>query len=87
MWAGSFTSSTALSRRFRFFGTATAAYQVEGGLDKCTWRDWEKRRVRSDGFPTVERHEEAGLACDHWNRFEADLAMMKRLGARMYRPY
>ena len=67
------------------FGTATAAYQVEGGLDKCTWREWEKRRVRSDGFPTVERHEEAGLACDHWRRFEADLAMMKRLGARMYR--
>ena len=67
------------------FGTATAAYQVEGGLDKCTWREWEKKRVRADGFPTIERHEEAGIACDHWGRFEADLAMMKRIGVRMYR--
>jgi len=67
------------------FGSATAAYQVEGGLDNCNWREWEQRGKRADGHPTVEGGRGAGEACDMWNRFEEDLVHMKALGLAVYR--
>jgi beta-glucosidase len=76
--------STLLARTFKF-GSATAAYQVEGGLHDCNWSMWEERKTRPDGGATVDGHARAGLACDHWNKFEADLECMKQLGIRMYR--
>ena len=67
------------------FGSATAAYQVEGGLDNCNWREWEQRGKRADGHPTVEGGRGAGEACDMWNRFEEDLVHMQALGLAVYR--
>jgi hypothetical protein len=58
-------------------GAATAAYQVEGGLDQSNWAAWE-RSGRNNGHA-------AGKACDSWNLFEADIEHMKALGLRMMR--
>lgn len=51
------------------WGTATAAYQVEGENINSDWYLWEQ-------FPnTVERGQRSGLACDWWRgRWKEDLA-------------
>ncbi len=64
-------------------GTATAAHQIEGGLDN-DWSDWE-RGFHADGSPHIKDRTISGAACDSWNRFDEDLALMKRLGANAYR--
>ena len=58
-------------------GAATAAYQVEGGLDNCNWAAWERSGRNGPHF--------AGKACDAWNLFEEDIKLMKELGLRMMR--
>lgn len=68
------------------WGTATAAYQIEGGLHQCNWSMWEKQGTRQhDGQPTVEGHQKAGRACNSWEMFDQDLEAMKKLGMKMYR--
>lgn len=64
-------------------GTATAAHQIEGGLDN-DWTDWE-RGFHADGTPHVKDRTVSGAACDSWNRFDDDLALMRHLGANAYR--
>lgn len=64
-------------------GTATAAHQVEGGLDN-DWTDWEQSAF-PDGTPHIKNHDQSGLAADSWNRFDDDLAAMQQLGAKTYR--
>jgi len=66
-----------------FLGTATAAHQIEGGLDN-DWTDWE-RGFHADGSPHVKDRTVSGAACDSWNRFSEDLQLMRRLGANAYR--
>lgn len=69
-------------RGFRL-GTATAAHQIEGGLDN-DWTDWE-RGFHADGTPHVKDRTVSGDACDSWNRFDEDLRLMRHLGANAYR--
>ncbi|HMY19229.1 MAG TPA: family 1 glycosylhydrolase [Polyangium sp.] len=64
-------------------GTATAAHQIEGGLDN-DWTDWE-RGFHADGTPHVKDRTVSGDACDSWNRFDEDLRLMRHLGANAYR--
>jgi beta-glucosidase len=64
-------------------GTATAAHQIEGGLDN-DWTDWE-RGSHANGTPHVKAHTQSGMACDAWNRIEDDITLMRRLGANAYR--
>jgi len=45
------------------WGTATSAYQVEGGIKNCDWAKWK----------------DAGLACDHYNRYEEDFDLAKNI--------
>ncbi len=45
------------------WGTATSAYQVEGGIKNCDWAEWK----------------DAGLACDHYNRYEEDFDLAKNI--------
>lgn len=45
------------------WGTATSAYQVEGGIKNCDWSKWK----------------DAGLACDHYNRYEEDFDLAKNI--------
>lgn len=51
------------------WGAATSAYQVEGGINNC---DWAKV------YP-------AGIACDHYNRYEEDFDIAKSLGHNAHR--
>ncbi len=60
------------------WGTATAAYQVEGNNEHTDWWQWEKDN------PTRVR-EPSGLAVDHYHRYEADLDMAATLGTKLYR--
>jgi beta-glucosidase len=66
------------------FGTATAAYQVEGAVE-------EDGRGRSiwDTFTAepgrVVDGSSGAVACDHYHRVEEDVALMHRLGTTGYR--
>lgn len=64
-------------------GTATAAHQIEGGLDN-DWTDWE-RGFHADGSPHIKDRTVSGTACDSWNRFGEDVGLMRHLGANAYR--
>lgn len=66
------------------WGTATAAYQIEGspladGAGPSIWHTF----AHSDG--AVQGGETADVACDHYNRYEQDVALMAELGAKAYR--
>ena len=51
------------------WGTATSAYQVEGGIENSDW---------SDKFP-------AGRACNHYNLYEKDFDLIKSLNQTAFR--
>ncbi len=59
-------------------GCASAAHQVEGGVDN-DWIDWERRpgAIRGGGSAT--------LACDHWHRYRDDLRDLADLGQNAHR--
>ncbi|MFA6338824.1 MAG: glycoside hydrolase family 1 protein [Candidatus Paceibacterota bacterium] len=58
-----------------FWGSATSAYQVEGNILNNDWAIAAK-----DG-----KVPNAGLACDHYNRFTEDFDIVKSLGQNSYR--
>jgi beta-glucosidase len=66
------------------FGTATAAYPIEGGSfadgrGPSIWDTFAHTEGRiSDGT-------NADVACDHYHRYREDAALMKRLGGSGYR--
>jgi beta-glucosidase len=64
-------------------GAATAAHQVEGGLEN-DWTDWESTKY-PDGKPHITDGTVSGRACDSWNRFDEDIRCLKELGANAYR--
>lgn len=64
------------------FGTATAAYQIEGAVDvdgrgPCVW----------DGFLETRGHrgDHGRIAADHYHRWAEDVALLRDLGAHSYR--
>ncbi|MEX0801360.1 MAG: glycoside hydrolase family 1 protein [Dehalococcoidia bacterium] len=62
-----------------FWGTATSSHQVEGENRNNQWWAWEQVGGNvKDG--TV-----SGPACDHYNRFQEDFAMMRELGHNAHR--
>jgi len=54
-----------------YWGTATSAYQVEGGIKN----DWGAAGGKYD----------AGVACDHYNRFEEDFDLAKQMNNNAHR--
>jgi len=66
------------------FGTSTAAYQIEGaassdGKGQSIWDTFTaKPGAIIDGSSGLQ-------ACDHYHRYEEDVALMKRLGVNGYR--
>jgi beta-glucosidase len=61
-----------------FWGTATAAHQVEG--NNVNSDIWILEHVRKT--PYVEP---SGDACDHYHRYRADIALLAELGFNVYR--
>jgi beta-glucosidase len=66
------------------WGSATAAYQVEGspladGAGPSIWH----RFVHTPGL--VRDGDTGDVACDHYRRWEEDVALMRRLGLKAYR--
>ena len=66
------------------WGTATASYQIEGAFDTdgrgpSIWDTFSKTPGK------VVNGDTGDLACDHYNRFEEDIAIMKDLGVSAYR--
>lgn len=57
------------------WGTATAAYQIEGNNSNTDWWYWENNKKRGQKYPL----ESSGLACDSYNRYEEDFDLCKKL--------
>ncbi len=66
------------------WGAATAAYQVEGA-----WNEDGKGESIWDRFShtpgKIEDQSTGDVACDHYHRFEEDIALMRQLGLKAYR--
>jgi beta-glucosidase len=60
------------------WGTATAAHQIEGGNWNNDWWVWEHD-------PASPCAEPSGDACDSWNRWRDDVAVVRELGLGSYR--
>ncbi len=67
-----------------FWGTATASHQVEGNCTNNNWYKWENN-FDDEGNPRIKDNQKSGLACDHWNKYEEDILMLKELGVSHYR--
>src|SRR5262245_9376168 len=66
------------------WGAATASYQIEGaatedGRGPSVWDTFCKKKG------TVWEGDSGDIACDHYHRFEEDIALLKRLGVGSYR--
>ena len=61
-----------------FWGSATAAHQVEGGNTNSDWWQWE----HTPGSTTVEP---SGDGIDHWHRYDDDFALLAALGQNAHR--
>ena len=61
------------------WGAATAAYQVEGNNTNNDWYAWEQ------GEGHIQGGQKSGLACDWWNRAEADLELAASMGHNAHR--
>lgn len=65
------------------WGSSTAAYQIEGAADadgrgSCVWDTFTKAGRIMDGS-------NAYRACDHFHRYQEDIALMKAAGFNAYR--
>src|SRR5512132_1202464 len=78
-----------MSESFHFpddflWGAATAAYQIEGspledGAAPSIWH----RFSHTPGM--IENGDTGDVACDHYHRYQADVALMAELGLKTYR--
>lgn len=73
-----------LWRRDFLFGAATAAYQIEGaaGEDGRLPSIWDTYCATPG---KVHNGDSGAVACDHYHRWESDLALLKSLGLGAYR--
>src|SRR5215471_12016230 len=75
--------SLALPSSFKW-GVSTAAYQIEGavaedGRGPSIWDLFGKQAGK------IANGDTGDVACDHYHRYKEDVALMKRLGAQVYR--
>lgn len=66
------------------WGSATAAYQVEGNCFNTNWYLFESA-VDVHGNPKIEDGQKAGIACDEWNLYKEDIKLMKDIALNSYR--
>ncbi|MEN0046583.1 MAG: GH1 family beta-glucosidase [Bacteroidota bacterium] len=66
------------------WGSATSSYQIEGA-----WQEGGKGASIWDAFcqipSKVHNGDTGNIACDHYHRFEEDIALMKEMGVQAYR--
>ncbi|MEO7359947.1 MAG: family 1 glycosylhydrolase, partial [Gemmatimonadaceae bacterium] len=81
------TDDTSIASRFPsdfLWGVATSAYQIEGALDA----DGRGRSIW-DTFceqpGAIEKGQNAAIACDHYNRLDEDLGIIRDLNVNSYR--
>lgn len=66
------------------WGASSAAYQIEGAYNEDGRKDsiWD----HASHTPGHIAHGETGdVACDHYHRFQEDIALMKEIGLKSYR--
>ena len=66
------------------WGTATAAYQIEGAVDRdgrtpCVWDTFGRQKGK------IKTGETADVACEFYDRYESDLRIHKELGLTAFR--
>jgi beta-glucosidase len=66
------------------WGVSTAAYQIEGavaedGRGPSIWDLFGRQKGR------IANGDTGDVACDHYHRYREDVALMRRLGAQVYR--
>ncbi|OQY10966.1 MAG: beta-glucosidase [Marinitoga sp. 4572_148] len=64
------------------FGTATASYQIEGGIEDRSLSIWDDF---SHTPGKVKNGDNGDVACDHYHKYEEDIRIMKDLGINAYR--
>ena len=64
------------------WGAAAAAHQIEGARDKRGKHVWDMFCEKDD---TVWNKQNGDVACDHYHRYEEDVALMGDLGLKAYR--
>eukprot|EP00475_Leptophrys_vorax_P032513 TRINITY_DN5022_c0_g1_i2.p1 TRINITY_DN5022_c0_g1~~TRINITY_DN5022_c0_g1_i2.p1 ORF type:complete len:177 (-),score=32.95 TRINITY_DN5022_c0_g1_i2:61-591(-) len=71
------------------WGSATAAHQFEGHCTNNNWSHWELKTrfdpVVNKHVPTIRNDQKAGASCDHWNKVNEDVQLMKEFGFNAYR--
>ena len=65
-----------------YWGTATAAHQVEGNNTNSDWWAWEQEEIKSQ-HPKIK--DVSGQACGHFERFQEDFDWAKKLGQNAHR--
>ncbi|MFA9290334.1 MAG: glycoside hydrolase family 1 protein [Solirubrobacteraceae bacterium] len=66
------------------WGTATAAYQVEGNARNSNWTLWENAKDQN-GKPRIKNNQKSGIGPDHWNKYPEDIKLLNELGVNAYR--
>lgn len=66
------------------WGTATAAYQIEGAVDRdgrtpCVWDTFSRQKGK------IKTGETADVACEFYDRYKSDLQIHKELGFNAFR--
>lgn len=66
------------------FGTATAAYQIEGAVNEggrgpSIWDEFSHKKGK------IFQNQNGDVACDHYHRYPEDVALMGELGVNAYR--
>lgn len=80
-WRNVDTSTLNFPKNF-LWGFGSSAHQVEGNCTNNSWSRWEQGSF-DDGQPHVTAS--SGIACDHWNRYEDDIALLEQTGAQAFR--
>ena len=61
------------------WGTASAAYQIEGDNRNCDWWQWEQ----TPGH--IANGDSSAVACDSYNRYREDFALLREMGQNAHR--
>jgi beta-glucosidase len=66
------------------WGASTASYQIEGATDQdgCGTSIWDTFAATPG---KVFNRDNGSVACDHYHRYPEDIALLKNMGAKVYR--